>query len=286
MNLRHTWLWSISFVLGATWSVGCSSGPQDGSSSVGASSTGGDGIGGRSTGGRSGEGTGGRSTGGGGGDGSGGSSSEGRCTDPVPLDSERDTGTFTCAEGYLHRERAVACRYTLPRSGVTEWPFEGQGGAGGESNLPDLTEINEDLCSRDSDCGNDEACTVSGFCKIGPDTSQWDFGFPCSSSWIRVLSRSCTKGCEVDADCGPRSACICGEEFGTCVPLDAEDGCRSDQDCESGFYCVRTTSYPRGDTTVKMRCQRADDECFTHGDCGSLQQYCDSDGACQTAAIP
>lgn len=135
------------------------------------------------------------------------------CTNPVPLVDSEDTGFVKCDEGYIHREKQVACSSVLPRDNQVEFPQSGFGGA-----------INfVDECETDADCGDPLSyCVAESGGEINP-------------------ARRCYDSCVTDSDCASGNVCLCGPEFGTCSPGIAEEtpeGCVTDSDCTGDEMCV------------------------------------------------
>lgn len=152
------------------------------------------------------------------------------CTSPI-LDPQ--TGLVTCAEGYSHRAKVVACQ------------LKNSGGEGGASGLDP-----HDLPRADGTVLCDEAPTKC---------AQYQFGY-CDVGH----TGACRSGCETDEDCGPGYACHCpatpSESGGVCEPTQ----CRSDADCQPGALCA---TFDGVCGRNGFACQSFSDTCATSEQC-------------------
>ncbi len=208
--------------------------------------------------------------------GSGGSSSGGStggggvpsnsdaCTNSQPV-LDRDTGTFRCAEGYMHRAEARNCQSELPRDITIEWPpSSGEGGEGGSNGVGYTRSSDE--CERDTDCP-----APNSFCSLvrTNGSSSCFFGEPP----VPDYARTCVQGCLADADCEADEVCICGSPVGYCHPVSPIAGCHSDADCAGDALCLsngRTDNYG----SHAFACQLPGDECTTDADCPPNPNFC------------
>lgn len=153
------------------------------------------------------------------------------CTSPA-LDQQ--TGLVTCAEGYTHRAKVVACQ--LQNS-------VGEGGAPGldPRDLPraDGTVLCDETPSK---CAQYQF----GYCDVGH-------------------TGACRSGCETDEDCGPGYACHCpatpSKSGGVCEPTQ----CRSDADCQQGALCATFDGLCGRNG---FACQSVSDTCASSTQCG------------------
>jgi len=199
-------------------------------------------------------------------DGSGGAGGEvGRCTDPKPLQPGVDTGYFVCAEGYLHRQVALACPIAVPSTDPVDWSeyvVEGDGGTGGEGGAGGYI-ILEDECQSDADCA------ANGQCRIRQ--TNFVYGDRCARDTpeqpaVREYVRECVEGCVEDSDCGDYRVCVCDSGQTWCAPV---SGCRQDSDCEDGYLCLSNgNSDVWSYDPVVFSCQLPGDECGSDEDCG------------------
>jgi hypothetical protein len=229
-------------------------------------------------------GTGGRDTAGGGSGGnvtvtggsgpdSGGSGNVEGCTDQVPLMPGVDTGTFVCAEGYLHRAEAKTCSTVLPRDNQVDWPDPAA--LGGAGNYTTST----DECSSDADCDARSSCYLT---QTNNYTVGCMGGYP-PDDVVPDYARLCSiPGCLTDADCEADQVCICGDLVGQCHTISPIAGCKVDADCGEGYFCLKNSStgyFANG----MFACQLPGDECNSPADCsGGDECSMASDGSGRT----
>lgn len=189
------------------------------------------------------------------------------CTNPVPLIAGADTGIFKCQEGYMHRAEARECPSRLPRDGIVPLPAGADAGPttgvdAGPAPSVDAGGPPPDECLQDSDCPTNAMCVA---------TSSWSQG-PClypGPPPVIYHFRTCFQGCRVDADCGPREVCLCGDDIGTCVGIYYEAGCMTDADCGGGMCLSNGRMDPIG--SGSFACQLPGDQCATDAECGGYQ---------------
>jgi hypothetical protein len=166
------------------------------------------------------------------------------------------------------------------------------------------------ICYSDADCGYGQVCALESYC---PPCADGDFacGMPCfvEGVCVDVGPGSCSDGsacppghtCEsvvVCSACGstgsdenglmPPEDCaeICWEEV-TCVPVQTNDYCYSNQDCAEGTQCnmdvcMSDPNCPNCDVCVGV-CEPVPGEvCFIDADCGTgicnTWDYCEVPG--------
>lgn len=161
----------------------------------------------------------------------GGTSFREACRDAVFVRDEagNKTGFEKCADGRVHRARAVAC--------ADPWP-EGH------------------------------ACPFGGFeCKVDADCKEHPYG-RCFDLSDQQEYCGCVYGCVTDADCADGNVCVCagaGVDLpgrAQCVP----STCKSDQACPDGEACI-IGQYYLCDWEFGLACTSAADTCHSLADC-------------------
>jgi hypothetical protein len=140
------------------------------------------------------------------------------CTNPTFPFGE-EAGYVQCQEGFLHRSEPGRCAQTPLRAG-------------------------EPTAAVAPACGTDADCT---YLENGRCLSSGLFG-----------SSGCVSSCEMDADCEPGSACLCGAVANVCVPAT----CESDADCGGNLLCASYwVSVSICTSSQGFACQLPDDDC-------------------------
>lgn len=169
------------------------------------------------------------------------------CTHPQPLVDGEDTGTFTCAAGYLHRQEAKACPSRLPRPERLD-PIAGSDAGAGDAGVTDE-------CRTDADCDPQQVCTT----RYNGEFEQHFLG--------------CAPTCTTDEDCAPSELCLCGADFGICEPINDRfgRGCHTDADCSDAALCLGVAIPGQcGDRDFfEFSCEAPGDECASSDECDS-----------------
>jgi hypothetical protein len=148
-----------------------------------------------------------------------------------------------------HREAAVACS-TDKVKGDAE-PRAADAGA-----KPSWGRTPE--CAKDADCtaGKNGRCSIAGGGRMPP------------------YAQCIYDGCYADADCGKKSACICGSGAASghyCM----SGNCATDADCGASYCSPSLGSCGGYGGYVGNYCHGADDECTNDADCKSKDGgYC------------
>ncbi|HXK20825.1 MAG TPA: ferritin-like domain-containing protein, partial [Polyangiaceae bacterium] len=138
-------------------------------------------------------------------------------------------GFEQCADGAVHRAKAVECASTLPRP-PTRAPMPG------------------DQCASDADCTE----KPHGYCDVNG----------------QLPTSACRYGCVNDAECPGvpgmyKGMCECGDPIGHCVNAT----CASDGGCDPGYRCQRYDA-SRGCQQIVYACQTPEDTCSGDIACG------------------
>ncbi len=186
--------------------------------------------------------------------GTAGSSNAPSCTSARPRlgPDGKPTGYVECASGWVRRPEIRECVSIVPRPNPV-LPQTDSGAVDGGT-VDGGPPFDVKLCARDADCGN----MVHGYCQAYP------YGPGVNPLTI------CRSGCIRDEECGPGSACLCGDPVGTCVKA----SCLSDADC-GGLACA--SSYADGCGTrypTEFACQLPTDTCAGSGDCNRSYEQC------------
>jgi hypothetical protein len=152
------------------------------------------------------------------------------CEDPQPImqaNTDTPSGWVRCADGFVHREEAVAC--LAPQ--IEDDPLcADQGG----------------LCATAADCQD----AAYGGCAMDP---------------IGIAGCTCRYGCETDADCETGEVCACAGvtgEFPACIPA----GCVDDASCGDGLCGLSAYDDCCG-VTYQAHCADEVEECHVSAEC-------------------